>query len=237
MLVDGFEAARLMLRRNNLNTSILSKVYFHAHSGCDKDAIVQPAIPFPVLNLHPATGTLYQVRWDNASRAPRCDFNGLSLSTWYVAAKKFADIIENEAMGRSFQLEPGTPISKSAPRVPSPSRAPLPLSLQLHSRNRNWLTSCYFLVFDNWRMLHGSRQSVGRQRICGGYCKCEILSLPCPLLIWTLSLVPPCSSSWGAMSCRFESVTDDILALVRNDDFASRLAALRDGRAKIIRDL
>lgn len=112
VLSDGFEAARVLLREDHLNFTLLSRIHFYAHGGCEKNAIVQPAIPFPVLNLHPTSGVLYQIRWNNENRAPRSDYNSLSMHTWYIAARKLVGLMGRETMKRSFQLEPGTPISK-----------------------------------------------------------------------------------------------------------------------------
>ncbi|KAI5294949.1 hypothetical protein KEM52_002779 [Ascosphaera acerosa] len=134
LLIDGFEAARRLLREDPLAYRILSGVQTVAHASGNEDAMIKPAVPFPVLNHDPVTDELFQVRWNSEDRAPQNLYGVTTMNAWYVCAKKWSDILSRPDMQMWFQLEPGMP-----------------------------------MIFDNWRMLHGRSEFVGKRRLCGAY--------------------------------------------------------------------
>lgn len=113
LLVDGFAAARELLSEDFGLYRKLQSISTYAHASGNENVVIQPSIPFPVFNHHPTTKELYQIRWNNEDRAPRSEFNTLTMKAWYVAARKWDSIIRRPSMERWFRLEPGTPLSIS----------------------------------------------------------------------------------------------------------------------------
>lgn len=112
LLVDGFEAAKRLFHEDFAAYRILTSVQTVAHASGNEDVMIQPAIPYPVLNHNPVTDELYQVRWNNEDRASKNLYSMVTMNAWYVAAKKWSDIISRPEMQIWFQLEPGMPMSE-----------------------------------------------------------------------------------------------------------------------------
>ena len=76
---------------------------------------IQPVYAFPVLNHHPRTGELLQVRWNNDDRAAFTaeDYGEMDLEVWYEAVGKWVEILKRPDSEYWEQLKPGRPISKS----------------------------------------------------------------------------------------------------------------------------
>ncbi|KAI5301067.1 hypothetical protein KEM56_002001 [Ascosphaera pollenicola] len=110
LLVDGFEAAKKLFHEDPAAYRILTSVQTVAHASGNEDVMIQPAIPYPVLNHNPVSDELYQIRWNNEDRAPKNLYGLATMNAWYVAAKKWSDIISRPEMQIWFQLEPGMPM-------------------------------------------------------------------------------------------------------------------------------
>ncbi|KAK2777473.1 hypothetical protein FQN53_002246 [Emmonsiellopsis sp. PD_33] len=110
LLVDAFEAAKTLHREDPEAYQTLKEFGISGHASGNEDVCIQPARPFPVLNHHPVTGELYQVRWNNEDRRPSVDASPERIKKWYLAAGKWNEIIRRKDMERWFQLEPGTPM-------------------------------------------------------------------------------------------------------------------------------
>lgn len=113
LLVDGFEAARVFAQEEPELYNVFKTHLISAHASGNEDVCIQPARPFPVLNHHPVTNELYQIRWNNDDRAAKVDYPPQHTDQWYIAARKWAEIIQREEMERWIQLEPGAPLSMS----------------------------------------------------------------------------------------------------------------------------
>lgn len=90
-------------------------------------------------------------------------------SEWYGAARSFNDLVNR--MQKWYKLEPGTALSKYL--------------IFYFSSSSSYCTNIrkLYIVFDNWRMLHGRSTFTGKRRMCGGY-GIELRSRPLPF-IWT----------------------------------------------------
>ncbi len=89
-LVDGFRAARKLQRANQEAYGFLSQMKFMSHASGNDGISIQPQLAFPVLRHDPISGTLAQVRWNNADRAAFVMKNrnqATDLENWYRAAK------------------------------------------------------------------------------------------------------------------------------------------------------
>ncbi|PGH06550.1 trimethyllysine dioxygenase [Helicocarpus griseus UAMH5409] len=110
LLVDAFEAAKTLYKEDPEAYRVLKEHGVSGHASGNEHVCIQPARPFPVLNHHPDTGELYQVRWNNEDRKPIVNASPEEISRWYAAARKFNEILTRKDMERWFQLEPGTPM-------------------------------------------------------------------------------------------------------------------------------
>lgn len=114
LLVDGFEAAKVLYREKRAHFHNLAKVPQPFHASGNDDVCIQPAAQVPVFTLHPQHQRLFQIRWNNYDRAPKNDWNMGEQLKWYDAARAYNDIIHRPEMQLWSQLEPGTALSKSS---------------------------------------------------------------------------------------------------------------------------
>lgn len=147
LLVDGFQAAKILKKESPKSFHILSSLPISWHASGNEGITITPAKRFPVLNfgtdprgeilgMSPHSEELLQVRWNNDDRGI-VSIKGrekVLAEQWYEAARKFDEILKREEMQYWAQLEPGRPV-----------------------------------IFDNWRVLHGRSAFTGKRRMCGGY--------------------------------------------------------------------
>ncbi|KAL2074612.1 hypothetical protein VTL71DRAFT_8390 [Oculimacula yallundae] len=140
LLVDGFKAARTLLKESYSAYEILSKTPISWHASGNEGITITPAKKMPVFNFEDLregeVPKFLQVRWNNDDRgvvALRED-EGMGSEKWYRAAAHWNEILKRKDMEYWAQLKPGRP-----------------------------------LIFDNWRVLHGRSAFRGKRRICGGY--------------------------------------------------------------------
>ncbi|EEQ83930.2 trimethyllysine dioxygenase [Blastomyces dermatitidis ER-3] len=110
LLVDGFEAAKTLYKEDPEAYGVLKEFGVSGHASGNEHVCIQPARPFPVLNHHPVTRELYQVRWNNEDRRPIVNGSPEEVNKWYAAARKWNEIITRKDMERWFQLDPGSPM-------------------------------------------------------------------------------------------------------------------------------
>jgi len=110
LLVDGFEAAQVLYSEDPESYEVLSTHLVNSHASGNEDVCIQPSCPFPILNHHPVTKELYQIRWNNDDRTARSDSTPNLINQWYIAARKWSEILKRKEMERWIQLEPGTPL-------------------------------------------------------------------------------------------------------------------------------
>ncbi|RKP08875.1 hypothetical protein THASP1DRAFT_29338 [Thamnocephalis sphaerospora] len=140
--LDGFHAARQLLKRHPDAYQTLSYTRTDAAARGDDGVYLRPAHPYPILNHLPQNtpgdksarvGRLFQVRYNNDDRAP------LQMTTdetraYYLALRYWQERVRDPANVLRLSLQPG--------RV---------------------------VCFDNWRVLHGREAFTGQRRLCGAY--------------------------------------------------------------------
>lgn len=153
LLVDGFAAAKILQKEAPDSYDVLSHKKIRSHASGNEGISIQSFHGYPVLNRDSDNG-LYQVRWNSSDRATMDDWhsNELLLEQWYEAAWKWCEILRRSEVEYWEQLQPGRPLSMFYPN------------------NQKGVID-KFLVFDNWRVLHGRSAFSGKRRICGGYSK------------------------------------------------------------------
>jgi trimethyllysine dioxygenase len=126
LLVDGFKAASILRKESESAFSILSRTPVSWHASGNEGITITPAKKFPVLNLgsnpfgairgitpDESGQELLQVRWNNDDRG-LIDLNKPddkeAAERWYVAARKFDEILKREELHYWAQLEPGRPL-------------------------------------------------------------------------------------------------------------------------------
>ena len=114
LLVDGFRAAMTLKEEDPEAYRILSEVRVPTHASGNEDVSIRPSVPFPVLNHHPLTGDLMQVRWNNDDRATMDRWKSeAELEAWYHAARKWSHMLKRDQSEYWEQLRPGRPLSES----------------------------------------------------------------------------------------------------------------------------
>jgi trimethyllysine dioxygenase len=155
VLLDGFNAARILKSENPEAYDILRSVGLPWHSSGNKGIKITTDLKYPVLEELP-NGTLYRIRWNNDDRGV-VPFGTISPERWYGAARKWHEIMERPEMQYWFQLKPGHVLSEYFREV-------VIVTLKWYGLLTGTIT-----VFDNWRVLHGRSAFKGIRRICGGY--------------------------------------------------------------------
>jgi len=117
LLVDGFKAAKTLLKESSKAYEILARTPIPSHASGNEGITITPAKKFPVLSFEDLREgerpRLLQVRWNNDDRgvvALRQDF-AMDAEKWYRAAAKWNEILKRKDMEYWAQLEPGRPLS------------------------------------------------------------------------------------------------------------------------------
>ncbi|MEX3011397.1 gamma-butyrobetaine dioxygenase [Hoeflea sp. TYP-13] len=133
IVVDGFRVAQRLRQENPEGFGLLSgHCARFEYAGSEG---VQLRSRRPMIELSP-DGELIAVRFNNRSAAPIVDVPYEHMAAYYDAYRRFADIIDDPAMGVAFKLEPGESFIVDNTRV-------------LHARNgysgagSRWLQGCY----------------------------------------------------------------------------------------------
>ncbi|KAK2775670.1 trimethyllysine dioxygenase [Colletotrichum kahawae] len=107
LLVDGFHAAQVLQREDKNAFHILSHVRLPWHASGNEGIAISPDKMYPVLELHPVTGQVHRVRWNNDDRGVVPFGRTVSPEEWYAAARKWNEIIKRPEMEFWTQLRPG----------------------------------------------------------------------------------------------------------------------------------
>ena len=133
MVVDGFAVAKRLQRENPEWFDVLSSYCAHfEYSGAD--GVVLRARK-PMIELAP-DGELIGVRFNNRSAAPFTDVPFDRMPLFYVAYRRFAELIDDESMEVSFRLQPGECFVVDNTRV-------LHARKQYSGSGKRWQQGCY----------------------------------------------------------------------------------------------
>ncbi|KAL4880057.1 hypothetical protein BJY04DRAFT_85637 [Aspergillus karnatakaensis] len=109
LLVDGFEAAKILAKENPDHARTLASIKHPYHASGNPDFYMTPINEYPSLVIHPSfRNSLYQVRWNNYDRATKWHWQTEEQELWYRAAAHFNEIIRRPQLEYWTQLEPGT---------------------------------------------------------------------------------------------------------------------------------
>lgn len=112
LLVDGFKAARTLRSENPKAYGTLSRVRVPTHSAGDVDKCIRPSIgnhAFPIINHDPATGMLYQIRYNNDDRSTMTAWQDDSeVEDFYDALRAWEEVLTRPSEELWFPLKPGT---------------------------------------------------------------------------------------------------------------------------------
>jgi trimethyllysine dioxygenase len=152
ILVDGFAAASKLYHEHGDAFECLSSVPIPWHASGNQGVTITPAMRAPVIEFMQSgySENHLRIRWNNDDR-------GVvpieEAEQWYAAARIWDSILKDKAMQYHFQLTPGTVLSE-------------------HSEIAMQLATLTFVVFDNWRVLHGRTAFEGIRRMSGAYSQC-----------------------------------------------------------------
>ncbi|KAL5336474.1 P-loop containing nucleoside triphosphate hydrolase protein [Aspergillus crustosus] len=108
LLVDGYEAAKVLLAENKEHARILTHTKHPFHASGNQDVSIQPMDEYATFWYHPRFSRLAQIRWNNYDRAPKWNWALEEQHAWYEAAKHFDEILRRPSLQFWTQLEPGT---------------------------------------------------------------------------------------------------------------------------------
>lgn len=112
LLVDGFAAAKQLHAENRDYYTALANQRHPWHASGNEDVCIQPSAFAPVFSEHLDMNRVYQIRWNNYDRAPKVDWKLPDQGTWYKAARRYDEILNDMKRQIWTQLEPGTALSK-----------------------------------------------------------------------------------------------------------------------------
>lgn len=114
LLVDGFKAAKTLRAENPKAYSTLSRVRVPTHSAGNIDKCIRPSVgghAFPIINHDPATGMLYQIRYNNDDRSTMTTWHDDSeMEDFYDALRAWEEVLIRPSEELWFPLKPGTPV-------------------------------------------------------------------------------------------------------------------------------
>ncbi len=116
LLVDGFNAARTLLKESPSAYDVLAKTPISWHASGNDGITITPSKKMPVLSFQDSkegeTPRLLQVRWNNDDRGVVAlrENEGVGAEKWYDAARKWDEILRRKNMEYWAQLKPGRPL-------------------------------------------------------------------------------------------------------------------------------
>ncbi|KAJ0288789.1 hypothetical protein COL940_001779 [Colletotrichum noveboracense] len=116
LLVDGFHAANVLKQEDERAFDILTRLRLPWHASGNEGITISPDRLYPVLELHPLSGKVHRVRWNNDDRGVVPFTKDIAPEEWYAAARKWNEILKRPDMEFWTQLTPGRVLSKCAPR-------------------------------------------------------------------------------------------------------------------------
>lgn len=112
LLVDGFRAAKLLLKESPRRFFALKDHKQPFHASGNENVSIQPDNAVAVMQCREDTNELFQIRWNNYDRAAKVDWDFRTQEAWYDAARHWNNIIQSPELEIWTQLQPGTAMSK-----------------------------------------------------------------------------------------------------------------------------
>lgn len=109
ILVDGIRAAVLLEKADPKAFETLTRVPIPWYSNGNRDACIEPDSRKPVISLHPESGEVACIRWNNDDRGVVPLESSVE---WYNAAKKYHSLLTHPSMQIRMKLKPGTILSE-----------------------------------------------------------------------------------------------------------------------------
>ncbi|KAF0330438.1 trimethyllysine dioxygenase [Colletotrichum asianum] len=107
LLVDGFHAANVLKQEDKEAFNILTRLRLPWHASGNEGITISPDRMYPVLELHPLSGKVHRVRWNNDDRGVVPFTKDIAPQEWYAAACKWNEILKRPDMEFWTQLTPG----------------------------------------------------------------------------------------------------------------------------------
>ncbi|KAI8820458.1 trimethyllysine dioxygenase [Fimicolochytrium jonesii] len=107
LYVDAFHVADRLRTSHPWAYDVLSRTRISAHSAGDANTHIKPAHTFPILNHDPATGALYQIRFNNDDRSPLVGLSPADVREFYAALREWTKLMRDPANELWIKLQPG----------------------------------------------------------------------------------------------------------------------------------
>lgn len=133
LVFDGFRVAQRLRQENPLHFDLLSS--YPARFDYAGSLGVRLKAKRPVIELGP-DGELMAIRFNNRSLGPLTDIPFAHMADYYLASRRFAELIEDPSMALSFKLAPGELFIVDNTRVLHARKA-------FSGSGRRWLQGCY----------------------------------------------------------------------------------------------
>ncbi|EJD06705.1 Trimethyllysine dioxygenase [Fomitiporia mediterranea MF3/22] len=119
LLVDGFYVAAILKELHPEAYHTLTSVRVPTHAAGEPGEFYRPTPPagYPILNLDPQTGKLYQVRYNNDDRSAMRGVSSEELERWYEALRLWDQTLKSPDSEYWVQLSPGTAVIVDNHRV------------------------------------------------------------------------------------------------------------------------
>lgn len=112
LLVDGFNAARILRAENPSAYANLTRIGVPWHASGNEGITIAPSNLLPVLETPQHLDSVFRVRWNNDDRGVVPFSRTRGPNKWYNAARAWDEILRRKSSEYWFQLEPGTTLSK-----------------------------------------------------------------------------------------------------------------------------
>ena len=111
MYLDAFDVARQLREEDPQAYETLSTTPLNAHSRGNTDTNYEPYLPMPILNHHPVTGQLVQVRYNNNDRSPCMKWlSPTAIQEFYRALQKWQRLLVDPHNEFVIANKPGQPV-------------------------------------------------------------------------------------------------------------------------------
>ncbi|KAI8913223.1 hypothetical protein EDD86DRAFT_199982 [Gorgonomyces haynaldii] len=109
LYVDGFNVALQLKEKSPWAYNVLTRTLLSAHSAGDKETLIQPAQPFPIIGLN-AFGHLHQIRFNNDDRTKIFCRDQEQMLEFYQALKEWTLLLRKPENELWMKLKPGTAV-------------------------------------------------------------------------------------------------------------------------------